>query len=356
MGTKLSGIAAAETWDSSNELLRMDGLDISSILDGTAFLNYEHQNTNPTNGCVGKILTGKKIFTEQDCETQDQLKWWKQVQMPFLYIIGELFDEEGHSAAIDIAAMLKYDDKMRKQGLIGKNGLKPIVNFSVEGAKLASKDGVISRSIARKVSVTVLACNKVCEAALYTEEVPQQQPQAKPMTFAEIKNGLVQKGMIKSESTGSLTKAEPLKIAPKPKPIGATSSGKPVHLGNFQDFAGWDHKDHKDAANMHYNAGMKATDPAARSKHMMKVNFHQRMSGKLENRSVAKSNPLEREDLFKQMVKNEDFAMPVWQKVQEFRTWVSGKLPQLSPEDVETLTRLMSNAKWTKAESALKKM
>jgi hypothetical protein len=392
VGTKLSGIGAAENLDSSSEILSIEGLDISSIHDGTAFLNYEHQNTNPTNGCVGKILYGKKIFTEQDCETADQKKWWDLAQVPFLYIIGELFDEEGHSAATDIAAMLAYDEKLRQAGRLGKDGLKPVVNFSVEGAKLKSEGNRITRSIARKVSVTVLACNKICQAAIY-KEPEQQQASATPkeapkMAFNEIKKQIIQKKMIKSEG-GSLAKAES-NVIPF-KGMGTTSSGKTVSVDHGGNYDGWDHNDHKEAANKHYNAFLSAKAPQQKMQHMKKVNFHMRMGGKIESRQpkiskaenrcwdgykptpgkkpysegscikkstkgkmVKNQNPLEKEQLFTTMVKNEDLAIPVWSKVTQFREWVGKQAPGLSQDEVDALTRLMAHAKWTKAETALK--
>lgn len=374
MGTKLSGIGAAENLDSSSEILSIEGLDISSIHDGTAFLNYEHQNTNPTNGCVGKILYGKKIFQEQDCETEDQKKWWMLAQVPFLYIIGELFDEEGHSAAIDIAAMLAYDEKLRQAGKLGKDGLKPVVNFSVEGAKLKSEGNRITRSIARKVSVTVLACNKVCQAAIYKEPAQQQtqpanQQEAPKMAFSEIKKQLIQKKMHKAE-TGSLAKAErkpatvtPIKVSGG---MGTTTSGKQISMIHQGGYDGWGHKDHQDAANAHYRAFEKASSPEKKQHHMKQVNFHMRMSGKLENRAqkvdqavkakgmTKNQNPLEKEQLFSTMVKNEDLAIPVWNKVNQFRSWVGQQMPSLSQDEVDALTRLMAHAKWAKAEKALK--
>lgn len=364
MGTKISGVAAAENIDSSGEILSIEGLDISSIHDGTAFLNYEHQNTTPTNGSVGKILFGKKIFSEKDCDTEDQLKWWKHAQVPFLYIIGELFDEEGHSAAIDIAAMARYDEKLRKQNMLSKDGLKPVVNFSVEGAKLKSEGNRITRSIARKVSVTVLACNKICWASIYNEPAKTDQPsteQTKPMAFNEIKKQIMEKKMHKTEEVfADLSKNE--KIAQFK--MGTTTSGKPISPKHTGSYDGWDHKDHQDAANAHYGAFEKTKDPQTKMMHMRKVNFHMRMGGKLENRArkvqetatgfKKNQNPLEKEQLVSKMFKNENFAIPVWKKVQQFRSWVSTQAPGLSHEEVEALTRLMANAKWSKAESALK--
>lgn len=392
MGTKLSGIGAAECIDSSGEILKIDGLDITSILDGSAFLNYEHLNTSPTNGCIGKILSGKKIFSEADCETPDQLKWWKKAQVPYLYIIGELFDEDGHSSAIDVAAMLKYDDRLRKQGLLGKDGLKPIVNFSVEGAKLKAEGPYITRSIVRKVSVTVLACNKICEAALYNEQVQNANAtdpgtSGKVLSFSEIK----QKAMQKKAQPGQMLKSE--------HPAFAANKGKIQEIMKKADgvpqmnptpakpqapaknaFDGWSHQDHKDAVNKHYNAATKTSDNAMKQHHMKQVNFHMRMASKIENRvkptikpmmpklpkmgevkkadaaptSLAGNVALEKEQVHKKMFKNENLAIPVWKKVQEFRSWLGQRAPSLSQDEVEAVTRLVSHSKWNNVVKGLK--
>lgn len=370
---KISGIAAAENIDSAGEILSIEGLDISSIEDGSAFLNYEHQNTTPQNGCVGKILYGKKIFSEKDCETQDQLKWWNEAQVPYLYIIADLFDEEGHTAAVDIAAMLKYDQKMEKAGKIGKNGLKRVVNFSVEGGKLKVDGSRILKSLARKVSVTILACNKVCQAAIYEEpeegiQKPKeasevQKSDKRPPTFAQIKKQI-------AEKTESLNKAEPTLF-------GQTSSGKTFSHGQ-KDFSGWDHQDHKEAANTHYRLGQRETDPKMKTHHINQIRFHMNMGAKLENRAKSvpqggeiKSLPktsiggmalgktdaaLEKEHLVGKMFKNENLSLPLWTKVQEFRGWLKAQAPNLSDEESEAMVRLVGHSKWGKAENALKDM
>lgn len=165
-GTLIDGIAASEHLDSSGERIKIDGIDISSLTkDGV--LNFEHQSKEASS-IVGKIIKAKKILKESDCETDRHKYFWNKIKMPYLYIVGELFDLDGHQAAKDVAAMLKYD----KRKINETSETKRLVNFSIEGQKLDKKGSEIRKCIARKVSVTITPCNKVCEAEeLNPEEI-----------------------------------------------------------------------------------------------------------------------------------------------------------------------------------------
>lgn len=156
MGTKIQGVASAESIDSSGEIVKLSGLDISS-LESSGVFNFEHNSGEPGQ-IVGKILKAHKIFKKEDCEDDNQLYYWNKVKKPYLYVMGELFDDVGHTGAKDIAAMLKYDK-------INKNADKRnIINFSIEGAKLSKDGGNILKSIARKVAITITPCNHSCIA------------------------------------------------------------------------------------------------------------------------------------------------------------------------------------------------
>lgn len=164
-GTMVSGIACSEHLDSAGERLNIAGIDISSLSkDGV--LNHEHKNDN-TSHILGKILFAKKIFKEDDCDTVDQLKWWNQCKVPFVYIVGELFDGTGHQAAKELAAILKYDHIASQKD----PNFNKVIGFSIEGSKLhTEKNGEIKEAIARKVTCTVHPCNKMATAGLYIPE------------------------------------------------------------------------------------------------------------------------------------------------------------------------------------------
>ena len=56
---------------------------------------------------IGKILYGKKIFGEEDCTTDREKFFWANIQLPFVYCIGRLFDAAGHKKAQSVAAILR---------------------------------------------------------------------------------------------------------------------------------------------------------------------------------------------------------------------------------------------------------
>jgi hypothetical protein len=174
MGMMICGVAACQTLDSSGEILDMKGLDISSLtVDGT--FNFEHEE-KLTSQTVGKVLKAKKIFGEQDCETKQELDHWQRIKVPFLWVIGELFDDVGHSGAQDVAAFMRYDEKKRSEGAYDPTAMRPVVNFSIQGGKLAKAGNVITASLARRISVTITPCNKVAEAEQYKPEQMPEQP------------------------------------------------------------------------------------------------------------------------------------------------------------------------------------
>jgi hypothetical protein len=156
-GTFIHGIAASEHLDSSGERIMIEGVDITSLTkDGT--FNYEHDSKSPAS-IVGKILEAKKILKRADCETDHQKYFWDKIKMPYIYVAGELFDSVGHKQAGEVAAMVRYDqlDTMNKDQ-------KRLINFSIEGSRVEKSGQIITKCIARKVSVTLTPCNKVCEA------------------------------------------------------------------------------------------------------------------------------------------------------------------------------------------------
>jgi len=166
-GTWIDGIAASECIDSSGERIEIKGVDISSLTkDGV--LNWEHKSDSAS--CiVGKIYDAKKILKRSECSNDRHRYYWDKVKMPYIYISGQLFDSVGHEQAKEVAAMLRYDQNIDKNSNKNKD-LKKLINFSIEGSKLKKEGQVIKKCIARKVSITILPCNKTCEAeAMYAE-------------------------------------------------------------------------------------------------------------------------------------------------------------------------------------------
>lgn len=155
-GTFIHGIACSEHLDSSGERIMVDGVDISSLTQDGVF-NFEHKSDTPCQ-IVGKIFEAKKIFSKEDCDTDEQKHFWSKVKCPYVYVAGELFDHVGHSSAEDVAAMLKYDQSSDRKKT------KALVNFSIEGSTLKKEGSTIKKCIARKVTITITPCNKMAFA------------------------------------------------------------------------------------------------------------------------------------------------------------------------------------------------
>jgi GGDEF domain-containing protein len=155
-GMIIDGVFSSEAIDSSGEIVKLDGIDISSMEEGTAAANYEHKGPEAKGfgrEIVGRIIYVHKVFKADDCEDDRQRMFYKKVGQPFLYGVVRLLDAAGHSGAEALAAQIRdavyHDDEIT-------------VRYSVEGTTLEKEVNVIKSSIARKVALTIGPCNKTC--------------------------------------------------------------------------------------------------------------------------------------------------------------------------------------------------
>ena len=375
-GTLVSGIGASEHLDSSGEVLRISGLDISSLEKGDGVLNYEHKNDQPSQ-IVGKIIFAKKIYSEVDCTTENELHFWKKSQLPFLYIVGELFDAVGHGQAKEIAAMLKYDHQKRSEGPNYKN----VIGFSVEGGKLSKKNNEIDRSIARKISCTVMPCNKM---ALAEQLVPQQK--------STKTNTLDIDSILKTETSlpiEILSKTEAPFSNPAVKgigpAIGKTTSGKPIHmLAMPRQYSGFSSKDHADAMNLHHKLAQSAPDFKQAQSHLNTAKMHMQARDAAENKegrfaqgkqqvvgralaSVKKSQDvapsaltgyaaLQRECISKKIKKQAEDAFSNLKNKQTLVKAVMDRNPNLFKHQAEALVKIAAYKDMKKSERKLAKL
>jgi hypothetical protein len=317
MPTYVDGIAASENIDSSGEKLSIAGMDISS-LDKTGTLNWEHKKDVP-NQTVGKILKAKKIFSADDCENERELYFWEKCETPYVYIMAELFDEYCDSSK-HLAGLFKYDHDKRSQNA------HAVVGFSIEGAKIEKQGMVITRSIARKCTVTESPCNKMAVAELVapkgdelswidsedqvfkTESVVEIKLfDKKPVAFKKDERDLEKHASIlgiepmhKALTTkpGSLALVPPAapKAAPAALPaktnnpgshIGTTLSGKKIFShARTHEYEGFSSKDHNEAANFHYQAAQGAKDPKSGAHHFQQVKMHMQAAGTAERKEA----------------------------------------------------------------------
>lgn len=166
--TIIDGIAAAETVDSSGQVLNVKGCDISSLKNGTGILNWEHSTAPVPNkvdsprSTIGKIVFAKKIFTAKDCDNDRERFFWNKVKVPLVYIKARLFDGSGHPDAI--AAAASFRDAVT-------HGEAPTINFSIEGHTIEQEGNKLQKSFARAVAATQKPCNKAAVASVLYDPV-----------------------------------------------------------------------------------------------------------------------------------------------------------------------------------------
>jgi len=167
MSTFLHGIGTVQFIDKSGELLDLKGLSIDS-LEKTGVINYEHKSDFPGQ-LVGKILKAKKIFSQKDCSNDHELHFWKKTKAPYVYIMAELLDDYCDSAK-HVAGILRYDKDHKEQNSHN------IMWFSIEGSEIPNSrigKSVITRGIARKVSLTSAPCNAAAAVEILENQAPK---------------------------------------------------------------------------------------------------------------------------------------------------------------------------------------
>lgn len=368
MATLIHGIAASENLDSSGERILMSGLDISSLeIDGV--FNWEHKSDQPAQ-VVGKILKAKKIFSEKDCDSDDEKHFWEKCGVPFLYVMGELMDDYKQSAK-EVAGGFRYDDDNKSRHEKATN------NFSIEGAKIEKKGMDITRSLARKVTITVHPCNKVAvaelkasnvdsklkkddidslfktestEIELFKSEIPvgvltlaavmnkKEDPSAhaKALGIAPVKKTVANLGAGATGSIGGLLASEEMKKEdiqgttgapaaavsrgmpaiskgpehPDGKKLGQTSGGHEIMSHKrVHEYRGMSPKDHTEAANLHFNAAQSAINPQEGAHHMDKVRLHMQ-AHKTASRREERLHPPKGEKLIKALSAGSGMAGP----------------------------------------------
>jgi hypothetical protein len=141
------GIAATESLDRTGERVMLNGMDIQHV---RAF-NDEHQSKHCFE-ILGAVQASKKIYSERDCEDQYQLKCWNLVRKPYLYVYGEIADQDGHPNAQAAAALIKFSTRHPEMP----------VGFSVEGATLEREGNMLTKTKVVNISLTVKPANTEC--------------------------------------------------------------------------------------------------------------------------------------------------------------------------------------------------
>ena len=406
MSIFIHGIAASENIDSTGEVISIAGMDISTLaIDGV--YNWEHKSDQPDQ-IVGKVLKAKKIFSEKDCADEHEAYFWSKCQTPFLYVMGELFDDYKDSAK-EVAGMFRYDAD--KKGQNERN----VMSFSIEGAKMEKQGMNITRSIARKVTITALPANK----AAIAEMVPVKAKSNKMDADSLFKTESIEIELFKpSEEFKSMKKAStheqgmpavaggeepkapsaPASPATHGSEIGTTKSGQKIFShASVHHYMGMKAADHHEAAGFHQAAAGKTKDPKIADHHVNKMKLHTQAARTAEfkagrfqrglndqaaanaaKRKLGKSldagsgmaapsqltggAALVSETVMKPKKKKSDLYVraeqeyETWGKKEEFRKYMQKKLPTLALGEIDAIGKTIALKKSMEAETALAKM
>lgn len=143
--------AGSELRDTQNEVLSVEGCDITALEQGTAKWTDNHGVGFFNN--IGRITEGKKIFKAEDCENDRHRYYWDQIKAPYIYAAGYLYDDEDHHNAKAAAAILRN---------IHRSDCPLKMKASVEGGVIArdSKDPTrLARTKLSGVALTFCPAN-----------------------------------------------------------------------------------------------------------------------------------------------------------------------------------------------------
>ena len=148
----------SECVDSESDKFLIAGLSIEYLKSG-AIVNSEHEKSFTKT--VGKIIEVKKILKEDDCKTdQERGLLKKNNDLPFVYGVIELFDDEKHLEALSIAQIVTYHKS-------GDKGELPIfLSIEVEPVSVSSNK-VYSLGVCKRVALCRLPANKACIVEVY---------------------------------------------------------------------------------------------------------------------------------------------------------------------------------------------
>ena len=355
--TYIDGIASSQALDTSGEIVDLKGLDVSSLI--SAAINYEHKKDFPSQ-IVGKIIEAKKIFGKEDCENPRHLHFWNKVGLPFLYIKARLFDDDKPSSQ-EVAALFRDDAAHPDE--------PDMLGFSVEGAKIAKEGAVITRSIARLVTVAIMPANKSCIAEIVPEIAERP---VNPNDISELFKGEMQLFAFEPTYIQIIEKKEELKkdvgsgggafigssmaMSEKklkknaPPPV-ASAPPPPMTASNisagFNGAMGIHKKEKKDSKKMKKaltaGSGMAAPSQlvggaalAVEDLDGKKKKLHKKEKSQWYNRA--------------------DDAYKTWDKREHFRKYMKDRMPHLAEGEVDAIGRVLALKKNLQAEGKLSKM
>ncbi len=172
----VAAVLSAETPDTTDEILDIKNADISSLKSGSAPINTEHINPDDIakeedkdfkgfNAIVGRVVTAKKIFGEDDCENQYELNAWNELQVPLIFGYLEFFDgDDVHDNAKAASSLVR---------MAHKNGFDHMIGFSVEGQILKRQGNRLAETVIKRVAATGKPANKAASIQGVVQDTSQ---------------------------------------------------------------------------------------------------------------------------------------------------------------------------------------
>ena len=197
-GLTFWGCAASGCTDTQAEQLLVgateegDGIDISDFEAGLAPINWNHVQADdkkvaPAQEIVGRVLSGRKILREEDCQNEFERQQWQNTKTPFVSVVCRLYDAAGHAGAQAIAAIMRGDHAA---------GQKQMCRLSVEGSTTHRAGNRLLSSVAKALAVTICPANRVCDTAIISdsEAPPGFDPSPLKEDGVDLLSDLVEKG------------------------------------------------------------------------------------------------------------------------------------------------------------------
>lgn len=144
-------IAGSALRDTQNEVLSIEGADITELARGNGRFNDNH-GSGAFNS-IGRVTSAKKIFKEEDCDNDRHRYYWNKIKAPYIYVRGFLYDDEDHPNARAAAAILRH---------IHKADAPLKLKASVEGGVLSrgvSDPSLLARTKIHSVAITFTPAN-----------------------------------------------------------------------------------------------------------------------------------------------------------------------------------------------------
>lgn len=148
---KIDMCAGSELKDTQGETLSVEGADISDLENGLGRLNDNHGKGFFNS--IGKVTEAKKIFKAEDCDNDRHKYYWEKIKAPYIYVAGELYNDEDHPNAKAAAAILRN---------IHRDDTPLVMKASVEGGVLArgvSDSSKLARTKIHSIALTFTPAN-----------------------------------------------------------------------------------------------------------------------------------------------------------------------------------------------------